>query len=340
MNYNYDKLNTLVTLAQNGNQEVFDEIYQLIHPIIRMQASSILQGEDDVQDIVQEAFIRIWDNIDKVGEPQYFIPWAKKVTTNLSLTHLKHRREFTTEDILYQVERNSDPIADVLDDYVALERSDDIQNIMNKLDPIIGTTLYLRYFKGLSIKEIALQLHIPEGTVKSRIHSGKRQLKKILKDDKRFNALYGGLLPIGMVLTEKSTSNVALASARSKVLTGVAATSLTCAVSVAAFYNPSTQEVQPAIAPSSSVTQVVDDVLPSLALIEYANSHLSISVSDTGSGVDYGRVYCALSDGQLVGPSFVDVDSGQVDFVTTGEDVLVYVYDIAGNSICQQLIVE
>lgn len=337
MTNNYDELYILVKSAQTGDTRVFHKIFQIIEPIMTVQASAILKSSQEVEDAVQESFIRIWNNIHKVGDPMYFIPWVKKVTTNISITILNGNQDILSDDIEVYLDSENITTSDVLDDYLEEEYRNEMLDLIYKMDTNIAHTVYLRYYRNLSIKEIAATLCVPEGTVKSRLHSGKKQLKNLMKNDKRFHPFMVGIVPVGAVLSSKTGSNVVMASNSKNIIGAVAMTGGLGAAAFALTYTGSL--ATPVSGDLVSVVEAdpMDSILPELELISYEDSTLVISVSDFDSGIDYSNIYCELESGLRIHPVSVDTDTDYIYFNIFSDDFLIYVWDNAGNYISQKI---
>lgn len=344
MSLEFDRLNDLIQLVLNGDDSAFLEIYEISYPILYKQVYSILKNEADAQDVLQEVYIRIWTNLHQIDDAQFFILWAKRITLNTSITAVNRRRDIPTDDVITQLEQNSSHQMDLLSNYIDSEWSNDLLELISQLDPGIGHTIYLRYYEGLKIKTIAEQLGIAEGTVKSRIHSGKKQLQTLIKKDKRFHGLFVGTGVLTVLLQENSNKGVVLAketltlSSRNTIdlakytSTGIVLTTATGLGIIALSTNT---DKNPTL--NSPVATPRDTEYPVVELVEYKNKNLSILVSDYDSGIDYDRLYCVLDDGQMIAPISIHVETGLVDFVTNGNALDIHVWDNSGNETCGRL---
>lgn len=135
----------------------------------------ILQNEDDCADAVSEAILKAYAGRRKLKNPQFFKTWLVRIVMNESYSFLrKRKRELPlNEAVTEAVETTPDFVKE---EYLELYES------MKKLMEKDRICVQLFYMEGYSVKEIATILHIPEGTVKSRLNRARKQLKSNLSD--------------------------------------------------------------------------------------------------------------------------------------------------------------
>lgn len=133
-------------------------------------SKSICFYESDCEDAVQNAILKAYEKLDSLREEKYFRTWITRILINecYRVNKLKHREVSFSEYLLSEEARNEN-------------YSDVFESIM-KLPPKIRITVQLYYVEGYSIEETAGILHIPTGTVKSRLSQGRAKLKSILED--------------------------------------------------------------------------------------------------------------------------------------------------------------
>ncbi len=131
------------------------------------------------EDILQEAFLKIWNNIDSYDETKgKLYTWMRRITNNLTLDTLKskqHRQQGKVVD-------NELAVAHVQGANNINERlnSLDLQKKLDTLDKKQRVILDMSYFQGYTQEEIAQELDMPVGTVKTKIRSAIIELRKIL----------------------------------------------------------------------------------------------------------------------------------------------------------------
>ena len=119
-------------------------------------------------DVTQQSWLGIIKGLRKLHDPANFRAWAYRITTNKSIDWIK-------------IDRNSKHISiDEIRNPPHREKQDTgVGELLHKLNMKKRAVLSLYYFEQLSISEISIALRIPKGTVKSRLHSAREELKEL-----------------------------------------------------------------------------------------------------------------------------------------------------------------
>ncbi|MGN0241607.1 MAG: RNA polymerase sigma factor [Candidatus Weimeria sp.] len=164
------------------NSALFEKIYRDYHLMIFRSAYLIAGNKADAEDIMQETFIAAFKNIGTLRKPESLKSWLFKIMTNTALSIVSRRsREVPVEDSPGTVESktNHDTIGSVADDLI---QNIYLKRCISELDSKCREVIILYYYSGFKIKEIAEILGCFEGTVKSRLNRGRKELKEKLKD--------------------------------------------------------------------------------------------------------------------------------------------------------------
>lgn len=135
---------------------------------------------DDAHDLVQEVLLRVRRGLASY-QPGSFEGWLWRITRNAFLDDVRKRNRRPTAPLPDEVDRwgrASSESADV--EYSRISLGDDIQKALLQLPIDFREAVVLCDVVGLSYEEIALAAAIPIGTVRSRIHRGRRMLKELL----------------------------------------------------------------------------------------------------------------------------------------------------------------
>ena len=132
---------------------------------------SMLRNEHDAQDAVHDAILSAYVNRNRLKHEEYFATWLIRILINECKKQLRQRKRYA--DVGDKL-----PDASVRDDpYLSVEICDVIDSLPEK----IRLTVVLFYVEDYSIKEIKNILHIPEGTIKSRLNTGRKLLRERLQ---------------------------------------------------------------------------------------------------------------------------------------------------------------
>lgn len=166
----------LVKKAQKGDQAAFDALlrrhYNQIYAVCRRLAGN----EADALDATQEALITLVRRIDRFDGRSKFTTWMHRVVVNACLDELRRRGRRPVpaaieEQPLATAER---PVAEAVADRL------DVESALAQLPRIFREPLVLCDQLGMNYEEIAQEMDIPPGTVRSRISRGRRRLAEVL----------------------------------------------------------------------------------------------------------------------------------------------------------------
>lgn len=175
---------SLLRRVARGDQAAFADLYDRLSGVLYSIASRILGDPKDAEDVLQDAFIQIWD---KAGafDPESGSPlgWAATLTRNRAIDRLRatRRRRQWIEDVASAA--GSAPEAQTPEVIVGVEAREQAARIRSALQLLPADqrqAIELAFFGGLTQNEIAARLHQPLGTVKARIRRGMLRLREAL----------------------------------------------------------------------------------------------------------------------------------------------------------------
>ena len=167
----------LVMRCQGGSRECFDLLVRRWQRRLWRYARRLIGSNDAAWDVMQETWIVILRQIRKLSDPAWFAAWAYRIVRNKCADQCRKasRRRNLAEALAQRQRANDDPPRDGPSDAVA--------ETLRRLPPDRQELLALKYGEDLNILEIAVVLGIPAGTVKSRLHHAREQLRQILEGD-------------------------------------------------------------------------------------------------------------------------------------------------------------
>ena len=151
-------------------------------------AYRMLGNLEDANDVTQESFLKIYRSIDKFKGKSSFSTWLYSIVNNTCIDFIRKNRKKTTIsiDTNYDEDGYEIEIADEKNTTESLfEKKEIIRSIhdaINRLNHDQKIVIILRDIQGFSYFEISKILNISEGTVKSRISRGRKNLKNILEE--------------------------------------------------------------------------------------------------------------------------------------------------------------
>jgi RNA polymerase sigma-70 factor (ECF subfamily) len=141
---------------------------------------------EEAHDLTQEVFLRVFRSLHTFNpETGAFRTWLVRLTRNLLIDHYrknkKHQAVDPLEEQMYALEETSGLGAQADRLLRRREAQEALQSALNQLSPELREAVILRDFQEMEYREIGESLDIPEGTVKSRINRGRRELAKRLR---------------------------------------------------------------------------------------------------------------------------------------------------------------
>ena len=173
----------LVLSAKNGNKKAFDKLYELTHNDVWYNCLSLLKDEENAKDIMQETYITAFLKLDTLNDEQKFCGWITSIAVNKCKNKLKGKVEYQIDDEVLIVETETDELM-LPEEYItkAEKRKVLLQIMEDTLSFNQYQTVLMFYFDEMSISEIAQELEISEGTVKSRLNSSRAKMKTAIED--------------------------------------------------------------------------------------------------------------------------------------------------------------
>ncbi|WP_420318124.1 RNA polymerase sigma factor [Ekhidna sp.] len=169
----------LIAKCRENDRSAQFEIYKLYNKAMFNTALRITGGQDDAEDVLQDAFVSAFQNLNSYREDASFGAWLKRIVINKSLNHVQKAKkdlmlaEEIKEDASEYEPEKSEPNYTV----------DQIKNAMKELPSGFRTVLTLYLFEGYDHKEISEILGITESTSKSQYKRAKDKLKMIIKQE-------------------------------------------------------------------------------------------------------------------------------------------------------------
>ncbi len=178
----------LVRSCQAGDEAAFTELVRRYQRQVANIIYLTLGDRSEIEDLTQEAFIRVYRAIDKFAFDSTFYSWLYRIVVNLCIDELRRRKikrtlslDFFSEDRLER-EEHSITQSSGADEVLEQEKRATILSALDRLRPEYKTVIILREYNDLSYAEIANILQISPQAVKSRIFRARSELRKLLKD--------------------------------------------------------------------------------------------------------------------------------------------------------------
>jgi RNA polymerase sigma-70 factor (ECF subfamily) len=178
----------LVQAAKKGDIGAFGELVKRYDRNVFRIALHITQNREDAEDVVQDAFLKAYENLEQFQGQSKFYTWLVRIAVNEALMKLRRRRpeRMVSLDQEVQTEEDSMPreVADWSPNPEQLYNQAELRDILGKtiqgLPPSFRTVFVLRDVEGLSTEETAQALELSVPAVKSRLLRARLQLRERL----------------------------------------------------------------------------------------------------------------------------------------------------------------
>ncbi|HCC05780.1 TPA: hypothetical protein DEP94_00225 [Candidatus Nomurabacteria bacterium] len=174
----------LVGRIRKGEKELFGILIDRYEAKLTRYIKRFLQNEEDITDIVQNVFIKVFINLQSFDVDRLFNSWIYRIAHNETVTYLKKRGNekvsFLDFDTMFP-----HPFAKETADKPTLDKElEDLMTSSLSLIPLkYKEILVLYYYEELSYQEIADILHIPIATAGVRLRRGREQLERHIKKE-------------------------------------------------------------------------------------------------------------------------------------------------------------
>ncbi|MBQ2848061.1 MAG: sigma-70 family RNA polymerase sigma factor [Clostridia bacterium] len=224
------ELSLLIERAISGDEAASNELYQLTHKTAYHTASLLLKNPDDIQDVLQNSYLKVFQKLPELKNPESLEGWIKSIVENECKNYIKKEKRIALPVVFFKnkaeeySEEWKQPVPQEYMEREELRKS--ISGILDRLSPEVRACIVLFHYEDKSLNEISEILSIPSGTVKSRLHNGRKQIEKEFnKLRKKDPTLYGiGAIPAVLSLISYQAHNTAVPAAISQsVVTSAAA---------------------------------------------------------------------------------------------------------------------
>ncbi|CAM3910192.1 RNA polymerase subunit sigma [Bacillus luti] len=167
----------LIQLTLLGNKEAYSELYDKTIQEVYKTAHFLIDDKTDVDDVVQEIYIQLYESLRKYDSEKPFRPWLIGLT--IKQIHSYRRKRWMRLRIIKKAEEQRKLVQiDFSNDVVSKISNQKLVELIHKLPYKLKQVIILRYLHDYSQEEVAQILHIPLGTVKSRIHAALKKLRQ------------------------------------------------------------------------------------------------------------------------------------------------------------------
>lgn len=167
---------SLIKKAQRGNDKAFLELFQQYEQDLYRMAYIYVKNENDALDVVQETAYKSFKSIKELKEPKYFKSWLIRIAISCSLDILRKRKKVVPLKSDFE-EFTSGAVHEDLPSGITL------RGMIEELREEEKSVILLRFYQGMTLKEVSETLDIPLGSAKTILYRGLEKLRKKWKGD-------------------------------------------------------------------------------------------------------------------------------------------------------------
>ncbi len=179
---------SIIDRAKHGDKDAFTSIVLRFGDRLFSVAHRILRDTGRAEDAVQQAFLVAWRELPRLRDDSRLEAWLYRLLVNACYAEARHTGRWQP-GLRLVIDGVMDPVAD--DEQLNVERRDQLERAFRRLSGELRAVLVMHHYLGLSGAEIANTLDISPGTVRSRLHYARQQMRAAIEADSRSIATGG-----------------------------------------------------------------------------------------------------------------------------------------------------
>ncbi len=176
----------LVDWVLAGDNSAFEYLFNRYAESIRRLYLQRVGNISDVDDLLQETFIKVFINLTRYDRTYTFGQWLYTIARNTFIDFVRKRHEDLSIDALpsHSTVTPASTVPTPEESVISLQQRVRIEHHLDRMTPRYRELIEFRYFREYSYEEIAEKLSLPLGTVKTQIHRAREQLCRFIIEDK------------------------------------------------------------------------------------------------------------------------------------------------------------
>jgi RNA polymerase sigma-70 factor (ECF subfamily) len=181
----------LIRRAREGDASAFNQVVLAYRKRIFGTIARLIGRPEDVEDVGQEVFLRLYYSLDQLREPGMFEPWLYRLTVNAAYDYLRRQRrrmDSRMADLSEQAVVMADAAASVKAEADELYREqvrDTVNGLLATVSEEDRILLLLKEVEGLSLKELEKIYHVSETALKVRLFRARQRVLKAFRTSQR-----------------------------------------------------------------------------------------------------------------------------------------------------------
>ena len=178
----------LIAACLGGDSLAFGALVRRYQDRLYSTVYRLLDNAEDAQDVVQEAFLHAYQSLESFKGDSLFFTWLYRIAVNTAISLKRKRRVVLSIDGTRNGEGGVDPLdpSEASRPGHALEQAEQerrVQRALNRLSPEHRAVLIMKDMEGQKYETMADALQVPIGTIRSRLHRARLELRELLEQD-------------------------------------------------------------------------------------------------------------------------------------------------------------
>lgn len=171
--------------AKKGDAAAFNQVVQAYRKRILGTIGRLIGRPEDVEDVGQEVFLRLYDSLGQLRAPEVFEPWLYRLTVNAAYDYLrrqKRRKESRMSDLSEEqvvMADASDSVRKQLEETRRTKVRELVQSLLAEVSEEDRALLLLKEVEGLTLKELELVYKVNENALKVRLFRARQRVLKV-----------------------------------------------------------------------------------------------------------------------------------------------------------------
>jgi len=175
----------VVERARAGDPAAFNEVVTAYRRRVFGTVSRLIGRPEDVEDVAQEVFLRLYFSLDQLRSPEVFEPWLYRLTVNAGLDYLRKRRKRKLESRVADLSDQAVMMADAsagariqVDEQQKARTREFVDSLLSEVSEEDRLLLTLKEVEGLSLKDLEKVYHVNENALKVRLFRARQRVLK------------------------------------------------------------------------------------------------------------------------------------------------------------------
>jgi RNA polymerase sigma-70 factor (ECF subfamily) len=173
-----ESADSLLALTALGDHAAFARLYDLMAPRVFGLVRRVLRDPAQSEEVTQEVFLEIWQSASRFDTSRgTAVTWIMTMTHRRAVDRVRAAQSSRVRDSKIGIREYAPPFDDVAESVEVTLEHERVMRAMSRLTDLQRQAVTLAYFGGFTHTEVAAMLHIPVGTIKTRLRDGMIRLR-------------------------------------------------------------------------------------------------------------------------------------------------------------------